>query len=97
MVVNRGKTVLITDAAVDGRGTRANGKCSISSAKLLVVRMDQKLFSHSTFGQPTEKNIKVQELIQILNKKVLNSGECVMWLLEYKELCHFRNRGMQIF
>tara|TARA_B100000674_G_scaffold158382_1_gene126449 strand:- start:3697 stop:5979 length:2283 start_codon:yes stop_codon:yes gene_type:complete len=74
LVVNRGKTVLIADTAVnEWPNSEQLAKIAISSSRIArLFGMDPKVafLSHSTFGQPTtERTTKVREAVEILNKK----------------------------
>ena len=74
LVVNRGKTVLIADTAVnEWPNSEQMAKIAISSSRIAkLFGMDPKVafLSHSTFGQPTtERTSKVREAVEILNKK----------------------------
>ena len=77
LVVNRGKTVLIADTAVnEWPNSEQMAKIAISSSRIAkLFGMDPKVafLSHSTFGQPTtERTSKVREAVEILNKKKVN-------------------------
>ena len=74
LVVNRGKTVLIADTAVnEWPDSEQMANIAISSARIArLFGMDPKVafLSHSTFGQPTtERTSKVRGAVEILNKK----------------------------
>ena len=77
LVVNRGKTVLIADTAVnEWPNSEQLAKIAISSSRIArLFGMDPKVafLSHSTFGQPTtERTSKVREAVEILDKKKVN-------------------------
>ena len=74
LVVNRGKTVLIADTAVnEWPNSEQLANIAISSSRIAkLFGMDPKVafLSHSTFGQPTtERTLKVKEAVEILDKK----------------------------
>ena len=77
LVVNRGKTVLIADTAVnEWPNSEQLANIAISSSRIAkLFGMDPKVafLSHSTFGQPTtERTLKVKEAVEILDKKKVN-------------------------
>ena len=74
LLVNRGKTVLIADTAVnEWPNSISLAEIAISSARIAkLFGMDQGVafLSHSTFGQPTtDRTLKVKEAVEILDKK----------------------------
>ena len=74
LVVNRGKTVLIADTAVnEWPNSDQLANIAISSSRIArLFGMDPKVafLSHSTFGQPTtERTLKVKEAVEILDRK----------------------------
>ncbi len=74
LVVNRGKTVLIADTAVnEWPNSEQLANIAISSSRIArLFGMDPKVafLSHSTFGQPTtDRTLKVKEAVEILDKK----------------------------
>ena len=74
LVVNRGKTVLIADTAVnEWPNSEQLASIAISSSRIArLFGMDPKVafLSHSTFGQPTtERTLKVKEAVEILDQK----------------------------
>ena len=74
LVVNRGKTVLIADTAVnEWPNSEQLANIAISASRIArLFGMDPKVafLSHSTFGQPTtERTLKVKEAVEILDKK----------------------------
>ena len=74
LVVNKGKTVLIADTAVnEWPNSEQLANIAISSsriAKLFGMEPRVAFLSHSTFGQPTtERTLKVKEAVEILDKK----------------------------
>ena len=100
LVVNRGKTVLIADTAVnEWPDSEQMANIAISSARIAAFGMDPKVafLSHSTFGQPTtERTPKVRGAVEILDKKKVDfkyDGEMqpdVALEEVFKEFIHFQ-------
>ncbi len=77
LIVNRGKTIIIADTAVnEWPNSEQLANIAISSSRIAkLFGMDPKVafLSHSTFGQPTtERTLKVKEAVEILDKKKVN-------------------------